>query len=485
MHKSQEVSSHAGVFENVIWKFGERISAQLVSIIVSIVLARILSPEDYGIISIVMIIITLCEAFVTNGLGNALIQKKNADKLDFNTIFWFGFFLSVVIYIALFFCAVPISCFYEENSLVWIIRVMGLRIALASLNSIQHAYLAKKMQFKKFFLVGLIGTVASGIIGIYMAYAGFKSWALVAQYMSASIISTILLFFIVDWHPAFCFSVARLKILLPFGLKMMGVSLLDAGFNEIRSIVISAKYSSVDLAMYENGRKYPNIIANNVNASLGSVMFPAMSNRQSDRTKIKALMKSSNTMSMFIIAPAMLGFMAVAERFVYVVLTSKWLECVPYIYCTCVMCLFYPIHTINIQALNAIGESGKTLILEIIKKTASIVILLVTMKYGVLWIALGAMIFSLITTLINGVYSKHYFDYSVFAQLKDVLSILVSSAIVFVTIRTLDSFLQLPGIISLFLDVLVGVIVYVCLSWVFKIDAFKVILLKVKKILNK
>lgn len=485
MKEKMSKSHQSGVFENVIWKLGERLSTQLVSIVVSIVLARLLSPEDYGIISIVMIFIVLSEAFVTSGLGNSLIQKKEADNLDFSSLFWVGLFLSCLVYAILFVFAGYIAKFYNEPSLKYIIYVMGLRLPLAAFNSIQHAYLAKKMEFKKFFLVGLIGTGISGIIGITMALRGWKSWSLVAQYMTSSIMQTFLLFLVVEWKPQFVFSIKRVKNILPFGLKMMGVSLLDAGFNEMRSIVISAQYSPVDLAMYENGRKYPNLIANNVNASIGAVMFPAMSNQQDNRENIYSLMKRSINVSMFFMVPILLGFMAVAERFVTVVLTEKWEECIPYIHITCVMCLFYPIHTVNIQALNSIGQSGKTLFLEVIKKIGSIVILIVTMSKGVIWIAMGAMILSLLTTFINGVYSKKYFDYTVLAQLKDSLRTIIAGVIMFFIVKNVDCILALNGVVCLFVDIVVGLFVYVILAYILKIVAMKTMVQKFKSFLKR
>jgi len=249
--------------------------------------------------------------------------------------------------------------------------------------------------------------------------------------------------------------------LLPFGLKMMLTALLDTGFNELRSIVISAKYTTVDLAMYENGRKYPNLISTNLNASIGSVMFPAMSKQQADLDSIKLLMKKSMTMSMFLMAPAILGFMAIADRFVLVVLTEKWLPSVPYIYCTCVMCLFYPIHTVNIQALNSIGRSERTLLLEAIKKVLSISVLIATMFFGVFWIAVGAMVVSLLSTIINATYSKKYFNYSILEQLRDVFKTLCSALVMFAIVFFADSIINTVGWLQLIVDIAIGVVSYV------------------------
>ncbi len=468
---------------SLVWKFGERMTAQLVSTVVAIILARILTPNDYGIVAIVNIIITICNAFVSGGLGNSLIQKKNADELDFSSMFFFSLGLSGVLYGMVFLLAKPIAVFYNNEILVGIIRVMGLRLPFAAVNSIQQAYISRKMQFRKFFVATLFGTIVSAFVGISMAISGFGSWALVFQYLTNVIIDTTVLFFVGGWRPRLSFSLRRVKELLPFGLKVMGTTLLDTIFNEIRSVIISAKYSPQDLAMYDNGRKYPNLIVTNVNTSIGSVMFPVMSKEQDNRDRIKMTMKRSIEVSCFLVAPMLLGFMACAHRFVSVILTSKWNSCVPYIWITCVMCLFYPIHTINIQALNAIGQSGKTLRLEVIKKVLNIIILLATMQFGVVWIALGAMIVSLASTYINAMFSKEYFGYSFLNQLIDMAPSLLLSVVMAGCVFLFDCKINLNEVLMLFLDILLGIGVYLVGACVFHNKALYILIGKIKPIL--
>ena len=467
MSRSESIAS------NLAWKFGERITAQLVSTIVSIILARLLMPEDYGLVAIVSILITLFNALVTGGFGNALIQKENASPSDFSSVFYISLVGAIFLYTALFVAAEPIAMLYESEQLCPIIRVMGLRIPLAAVNSIQHAYISKNMQFKKFFLSTIVGTVASGIVGISMAIRGYGPWALVGQYLTNVTIDTIVLFVTGGWRPKLVLDIPAVKQMMPFSLKLMATHLSDAVFNELRSIIIFSKYSSADLSMYENGKKYPNLIVTNINTAVSSVMFPAMSKEQSNTKTLRNIMKRAVKLSTFLLAPMLLGFAAIAPRFVSVVLTEKWMASVPYLQITCCMCMFYPIHTINIQAMNAIGQSGKTLKLEIIKKIINVIILAACMSFGVLAIVLGALGVSWLSTAINAFYSKKYFSYSFGEQMKDILPSLVTSIIMAVCVMLFDHFVTLNGWIMLGLDVLLGAVVFLILCVIFRIGELR------------
>lgn len=481
----QRIDRSNGAFSGVIWKFSERITAQLVTAVVSIILARILMPEDYGVVAIVTILITIFNALVVGGFGNSLIQKKDADELDFSSIFFFSLGTSLGVYVVIFFLAIPVAGIYHNESLILIIRIMGIRIPFAAVNSIQQAYLSKKMQFKKFFFATLIGTIVSAFVGVVSALKGLGPFALVFQYLTNVIIDTIVLFLIGGWRPKICYSWNRVKILLPYGLKIMGTNLLDAVFTELRGAVISIKYSSVDLAMYDNGKKYPNLLTTNVNSSIGSVIFPVFSNIQEDKSKIKTIMHRAISVSSYILVPLLFGFAAIASRFVGTVLTDKWNGCIPFIYITCMMCVFYPIHTINFQALNAIGKSGLTFRLEIVKKVINILILLITMFYGTLWIAIGALFVSLLSTFVNGFYSKKYFDYSIFKQLLDVIPIYFASLVMAIIVFTFDRIVPLNSWILLIVDILLGFLIYMTISFVFHFEALRYLLIKIKSLFTR
>lgn len=237
----------------LVWTYAERITAQLITIIVTIVLARIIAPDEYGIISIVNIFINIANAFVISGFGNSLIQKKDSDELDFSTVLYFSMAFSTIIYLLLFIFAPFIANFYEMDSLVLILRIMGVRLPIAAINSVQQAYISKQMAFKKFFFATLWGTLASAVVGITMAYIGFGIWALVAQYLTNVCIDTIVLSFTSGWRPKMIFSGTRMKGLFSYGWKIMLVGVMTAVYANIRNLVIGKKYNSADLAYSEKG----------------------------------------------------------------------------------------------------------------------------------------------------------------------------------------------------------------------------------------
>lgn len=476
---------NSSTMSNVLWKFGERITAQFVSTIVTIILARLMYPEDYGVVTTVTIFISLFNALVTGGLGNALIQKKDADELDFSSMFYFSIAFALLIYVGVFFSAGLLARVYQNAELVLITRVMGLRIPIAAINSIQHSYLARQMQFKKFFAATLGGTIVSAFVGIYLAYAGYGAWALVGQYLTNVSVDTIVLFVWGGWKPKWEYDWKRVKLMLPFGVKMMGAEVLDTGFNELRSIVISLRYSPTDLALYDNGKKYPNLLVVNINASINSVMFPVMSRVQGDKEALKTVMQKAIRISTYVLAPILLGLFAISEEFVEVVLTDKWLACVPFIRITSIMCLFYPIHTVNIQALNALGKSGLVLKLEAIKKGLSIIVLLISMCFGVMGIALGAMAVSLLSTYINASYGKQAVGYSFMSQMKDICVSLFIASVMAGCVFLLNHVVLVNKLVLLIVDIVIGCLMYLGLSIALKVPELKYLVGKCKVMLRR
>lgn len=468
----------------VIWKFAERIGAQLVTLIISIVLARILMPDDYGIIAIVTIFITLCNVFVTHGFGAALIQKKDADEIDFSSMFYVSLLVSIVLYAIIFFTAPFIASFYGNDLISPVLRVMGLRLPIASVNSIQQAYVSRKMDFKKFFFATLGATLVSGAVGIYMALNGFGVWALVAQYLINVFLSTVILVFVVRWFPKLVFSFARVKTLFSYGWKLLVSGLVDTGYKELRSLVIAKKYTSADLAYYDKGRQFPHLLATNVNASLDTVLFSAMSKVQDDREKVKAITRKSIKTGAFLLMPCMFGLAAVATPFVKIVLTDKWLPAVPFLQIMCIVHAFYPIHTANLQAIKAVGRTDLFLVLEIIKKTVGIVSLLISMWFGVIWIAITEMLTTVIASIINAYPNKKLLDYSYIEQVKDILPYMLTSMVMAIVVY-LVGLIKINVYLLFIVQIALGVIIYVSISYIFKFEAFKFALDLIKKIFKK
>lgn len=473
---------------SIIWKFAERISAQLVTTVVGIILARILMPEDYGIVAIVNIVITICNVFVSSGFGTALIQKKDADDVDFSSVFYANIAISIILYFIVFMIAPYIAKFYENDLLTPVLRVMGIRLPIAAINSIQQAYISRKLQFRKFFIATLFGTIISDVVGIYMAYSGFGVWSLVAQYLTNVCIDTIVLTIVIKWRPKFVLSWKKLKGLLSYGWKLLLSGLLDTGYNELRSLIIGKKYSSEDLAYYDQGKKYPSLITTNIDSSITSVLLSSMSKIQDDKEKVKQATRKSIQISSYILFPCMVGFACVAEQFVHVVLTDKWLPVVPYLMIMCFVYAFYPIHTANLTAIKAMGRSDLFLILEIIKKVVGLASILISMWFGVFWIAISSMITTIIGTIINAFPNKKLLNYSYFEQIKDLLPNLCIAAImggIVYAMNYLSLVISIPSVALLILQIVVGIIIYIVLSVVTKNFGFNFILGYVKKIFHK
>lgn len=459
------------VISGLVWKFGERITAQSVSFIVSVILARLLLPSDYGAVALVMVFITIANVFVSSGFGSALVQKKEADSLDFSSVFYINIAMSLVLYMILFLTAPYIAGFYKMPVLMPVIRVLGIRIIIAAVNSIQQAYVAKNMLFKRFFWSTLSGTLFSGIAGVYMAYNGFGVWALVAQYLINVFIDTTVLWFTVRWRPILKCSWKRTKELVRFGWKILASALLDTGYSELRNLLIGKIYSADDLAFYNQGDKYPKLIVVNINDSISSVLFPAISLIQDDKERVKAMTRKAIQVSSYVMWPLMVGLGIVAEPVVRIVLTDKWLPCVPYIRIFCFTYGLWPVHDSNLQALKAMGRSDLFLKLEIIKKVIGLIVLLISIKFGPLVIAESLILTSIISAFINSAPNCKILKYSYKEQFADLFSAIIVSIIMAIIVYPI-SYMNLPDIIVILLQIILGIVVYIIISILTKQDAF-------------
>lgn len=473
------------IYNNFFWRFLERSGAQIVTLIVSIVLARILDPSVYGTVAIVTVMMTILQVFVDGGLGNALIQKKDADDLDFSSVFFFNVFACAVMYLILFFSAPFIAAFYENNELVAIIRVLGLTIMISGVKGIQQAYVSKHFLFKKFFFSTLGGTICAAAIGIWMAVKGYGVWALVAQYLVNTFIDTAILWCTVNWRPKFIFSFPRLRVLLSFGWKIFASNLISVTYEELRALIIGKKYSAEDLAFFNKGKQFPNLIITNINTSIDSVLFPAMSEKQADVSEVRRLMRSAMKISSFVIWPMMIGLAACADSFVSLLLTDKWLPCVPFLQIMCFTFALYPIHTANLNAIKSLGKSDIYLKLEITKKIIGFVIIFITMWFGVFWMAIGQAIAALFSLIINIYPSKRLLGYSYHNQFFDLFPNLIISIVMGFCVYFIPFVPFLPHGIVLIAQIFIGIILYIVLSIVTKNENFIAVISLIKSYFKK
>jgi len=479
-------TSNKKILSGIGWAYGERILAQVISLIVSIILARLLDPAHYGIIAIVTVFISFLDAFVSGGFGNALVQKKDADDLDFNTICWFSILVSIVLYLILFLAAPSIEKFYDMDQLTAVTRIMGLRVIVSAFNSVQHAYVQRHMVFKRFFFATLGGTLVSAVVGIVMAYRGFGVWALVAQYMTNSIIDTIVLRFTIDWNPKLEWSFVRLKSMMGFGLKMLGATLVNTLQDNIRSLVVGKVFTKEDLAYYNQGKKYPATLMNNLVGSIQKVMFPAFSEFQQNRDHIKNVMRKSIRVSSFVLVPAVIGMIAVADTFILLFLTDKWAPAIPYLRILSLIYLTRTMNSIFQSSLLAIGKSGVNMFHEIVGSVLSLVLICIgafAMK-SVMFIAWSYVIVMIVGTGIFIFFVAKYYGYRLNEILSDYMPFLLLSVLMGLIIYAIGR-LNINRFILLILQIVSGVAIYIACSKVLKIKELDMCMAMVKKVMNK
>lgn len=469
---------------SLLWRFLERCGAQGVTFLVTIVLARLLAPEVYGLISLVLVFTTILQVFVDSGMGNALIQKKDADDLDFSSVFFFNLVMCFALYVLLFFSAPLIATFYHKPELTPVIRVLGITLLIAGVKNVQQAYVSKKLQFKRFFFATLGGTIGAAVIGIVMAYLGFGIWALVAQNIVNAMIDTVILWLTVRWRPKLQFSFDRLKILLRYGWKLLASSLLHTFYTNLRTLVIGKLYTPAELAYYEKGQSFPTLIVSNINASIDSILLPTMSGVQESRESVKAITRRAIMTSSYLMWPMMIGLAVVAKPLVVLLLTEKWLAAVPFLQIICFSLGLEPLQTANLNAIKALGRSDIYLKLEIAKKTISIAILLLSMRFGVMAIALSGLAYSVIATMFNASPNRKLLGYSYFEQIKDIFLPFVLALVMGMVIYPI-TFLSLSTIMTLLLQVLGGMIFYVGSSAILKLESFSYILNSIRQFIRK
>ena len=456
---------------NFIWRLAERFGARGVTFIVSLILARLLDADVYGSIALVTVFITVFQVFVDSGLGTALVQKKDADELDFSSVFYFNLAVCLILYAILFVISGPLAVYFRTPEMKPVFRVLGLSLLISGVKNIQQAYVARNMLFKKFFFATLGGTLGAAGIGIYLAWKGYGVWALVAQFLFNDMVDTIILWITVPWRPKKLFSAQRLGTLLSFGWKLLVVSLISTLSNSLRSLIIGKRYTKEDLAYYNRGQQFPQIIALNVDTAIDSILLPTMSQEQDKLDVVLRMTRKAIRIETYVMMPMMMGLAVCSRALISLLITDKWLPCVPYLQILCVIYAFYSVSTTKYNAYKSIGRSDVYLKMTTITSFVDILILLASMPYGVMAIALGGLASAAFNHLANAVASKKLFGYRYREQLMDLipnslLSLAMGAAVYAVF------WLHLPTYLTLAVQVILGVVLYVLLSRLFHVESF-------------
>ncbi len=473
-------------FSSTIWKFCERILAQFVSFVVSIVIARILSPNDYTVVSLVTIFFTFANVFVSGGFNTALIQKKDCDKEDYSSVLFTSVLSAFLIYTILFFCAPLIANAYRQPILTSIIRIMGLTLPIYAVNSVWSAYISIHLQFRKYFFATIGGTIISGVVGIFMASNGFGAWALVTQQMLNTIVGTFVLVCSTRIPIGLKISFIKLKNLFSYGWKIFVSSVLSATYSETIPLVMGIKYSGTDLSYYTKGKSFPSLISTTTTSTISSVLFPVLSTYKNDKEILLRYTRKFIRLASFVSFPLMLGMFAVADNFVITLLTDKWLPAVPYIRIFCIATMFDVIHIGNCETIKAMGRSEVYLLVEIIKKTMYFltIVLFLLLSNTPHSLAMAFIVCTFIAIGVNSVPNKKLIGYGFLLQIKDLLPNFILSAIMCVVVLTVG-LLPLTPVCLLLIQVFIGILVYLVINLMIKNESLFFLLNALKRIVAR
>lgn len=473
------------VVSSLIYKFIERLSVKGLGLVISIVLARMLAPEAFGQVAIMTVFINLSQVLVEGGFTVALIQRKDITERDYSTVFFINFSFAIICFVVLQIAAPWISIYYKQDITIPL-QVYAFTVFFGAFNALQLARMQKRMEFRRIMICSLIATAFSGVVGIVAAYCNLGLWALIIYHMTNSAVMCITAAFAEKWLPKLEFSLHRAKLLFGYGWKMLVSAILCSLYGDIRSLVIGKKFSSNDLAYYNRGQQFPQVISNTLDSSIQSVMFPTMASVQDEKKKLAGMLRKAETMGAYVIVPIMFGLAAVSEPVVKLLLTDKWLPCVPYMKWLCIANAAVPIISSNLIAIKASGRSDIYMRLEMIRRVVMLMILLgsIFLFRSVEAIAVGFCISSWVDVVISMVPARKLMDYGIKKQFADLWKILFISVLLFAVVQVMN-LLPLDSIPLLCAQIFVGVLSYLALGFVFKIESQKDLMNLILKMVRK
>lgn len=457
--------------KGVGWSAVENVTRIGVTFIVSVILARLLSPEEYGLIGILTIFIAIFNAIVDSGFTNALIRKQNATDTDYSTVFYTNLVLSVVLAAVLFFCAKPISVFFERPELVSLTQVMSSVVIINALSIVQRVRTTKAIDFKTQTKITFISSIGSGVIGIAMAYMGYGVWALVGQQVSNQLLTTLFFWIYNKWMPKLVFSWASFKEMWTFGSKLLASGLIDTAWKEVYQVVIGKCYSPATLGLYTRAKQFADLCSSNLTSVVQRVSYPVLSSIQYDKLRLKGAYQRVIKATMLPTFVLMLGLAACSEHMIYVLIGEQWLACVPMLQIICTYGMLYPLHALNLNMLQVQGRSDLFLKLEIIKKIIGIGPLLLGIFVNIYWMLGGSFVTSLISYYLNAYYSGPFLNYTIKEQVKDIFPSFCVAVAMAVPVFAM-SFIPLNPFILLPLQIVAGAVITISICEVTKLPEY-------------
>lgn len=468
-----ETSREGKAASSFLFKLLESFGTQIISLLISIVLGRLLTPTDYGVISMLMVFIAISQVFVQSGLNTALIQKKEVDNEEITSVFSVSLGISFVLYWVLFFAAPAIASFYRMPELVSALRILALILFPGAVVAQEQAVVARRMLFRKSMTSTFVAVVISGLLGIWLAKCGLKYWALVGQQLCYQFSLALLLAIRVGWKPSRHFSIQKVTGLLGFGWRILVSSLLDTGYSQLRTLVIGKRYTEEQLGNYTKGKQFPEIMTTAIGNAVSGVMLPVLSEAQDNAEHMRDILRTTLQVTCAVTFPLMAGLSAVAYPLIGLVLGEKWLGCVVFLQICCLDLAFNPIHTANLQAINAKGRSDIFLKLELVKKSYGIIILLVSVLcfHSVEAIAWGGVLSTILSLIVNAHPNHKLMNYGFDKQLRDILPSFLISLGMGALVLAMGN-LPIPRLPLLLTQMAAGLAVYVGLNLLFKVKAF-------------
>ena len=449
----------------IFWSSIERFSVQGVQFALGIIMARLLLPDDYGLIGMLSIFIAISQSFIDSGFSNALIRKQNRTETDFSTVFYFNIIVGIVFYFLLFFTSPYIAAFYNTPILESLMKVVALNIFIGSFTIIQRAKFTIILDFKTQTKASLLSVIISGIVGVGMAFRGYGVWALAVQSILAGFINMMSLWLYSRWIPRKEFSISSFKEMFSFGSKLLLSGLLDTVYKNMYNVVIGKKFSKVDLGYYTRADSFTQFPSSNITGILQRVTFPVLSSIQDNDKKLEETYRKFLCLSAFAVFPLMIGLLAIADPLIRFFLTEKWTGMVFLLQILCLSQMWYPIHAINLNLLQVKGRSDLFLRLEIIKKTLGVFILCVTIPLGVAAMCWGTVFHSVIALFINMYYTGKLIRIGYLKQIKDLLPILGNSFLMGIIVWGITKWISV-NILALIIGVLVGTIFYLSVAFI-------------------
>lgn len=470
------------IIKSLIFKTLERFSVKGLGFVISILLARMLSPDVFGQIALITVVINLSQSIIEGGLSTALVQNKDVDDRDYSTVFYICMVLSVVIAALVFAGAPLLANYYKSPEMLLPLRVYIFSVFFSSYDSILMARMQREMRFKQILYCSLTATCVSGALAVALAFAGAGIWTLVVYYFSHTLVNCIAMFTAVRWIPRLTFSVARAKVLYGFGWKMLASSLLCSLYYDLRSLIIGKRFSTEALGYYDRGNQIPFVISSALDSSVQSVMFPVLAKAQDDKGALRGILRRSLTLSAFLIIPAMIGLSAIADTFIRLLLTDKWLSSVVFMEVLCIGHAAGALTAPNLVAIKAMGRSDIYMKLEFLRRVLMLAVLAITViSFNfVVAMAYSFALSAWIDAIVCAVPSGRLLGYGVMAQFKDIWKTILASVVMGVAVWAVG-LLTMPLLLKLVVQVATGAIVYIILCWLLKVDSFVYILDQMKQ----